>query len=281
VTASVVGAIGPMLEQAEIERAKRKPTESLDAYDYYLRGLAHVHQWSRQASDEALQLFYRAIELDPNFAAAYGMAARCFSMRKAARWVNNRAQEIAEAERLARRAATLGRSDATALCTAGLALGFVVGDLDDGVALTDRAIVLNPNLAWAWLFSAWLQVRLGEPDIAIERFARAMRLSPHDPQFFNMHTGNAAAHFFAGRYAEALSSAETAVRQQPNYALAISIAAASGALAGRLSEAKKAAARLRELDPTLRIPDLMDLIPFRQPVLARWAEGLRKAGLPE
>ena len=96
-----------------------------------------------------------------------------------------------------------------------------------------------------------------------------------------MHTGNAAAHFFAGRYAEALSSAETAVRQQPNYALAISIAAASGALAGRLSEAKKAAARLRELDPTLRIPDLMDLIPFRQPVLARWAEGLRKAGLPE
>ena len=77
-TASVVGAIAPKLEQAEIERAKRKPTESLDAYDYYLRGMAVVHRMTREANDEALRLFYQAIELDPEFASAYGMAARCY-----------------------------------------------------------------------------------------------------------------------------------------------------------------------------------------------------------
>ena len=84
VTARVVGAIAPKLEQAEIERAKRKPTESLDAYDYFLRGLAVCHEWTREANNEALSLFYKAIELDPNFAAAYAFAARCYGRRKTA-----------------------------------------------------------------------------------------------------------------------------------------------------------------------------------------------------
>ncbi|HMB77009.1 MAG TPA: adenylate/guanylate cyclase domain-containing protein, partial [Kiloniellaceae bacterium] len=83
VTASVVGAIAPKMEHAEIERAKRKQTENLDAYDYYLRGLAAVYQWTRDANEEALALFSRAVALDPTFASAYGMSARCYSMRKA------------------------------------------------------------------------------------------------------------------------------------------------------------------------------------------------------
>ena len=105
VTASVVGAIAPKLEQAEIERAKRKPTESLDAYDYFLRGMAAFHQFSKPSNEEALALFSRAIELDPDFASAYGMAARCYLQRKGFGWVTDREREIAEAERLARRAA--------------------------------------------------------------------------------------------------------------------------------------------------------------------------------
>ena len=88
VTASVVGAIAPKLEQAEIERAKRKPTESLDAYDYFLRGMAAFHQLTRPSNDEALALFSRAIELDPDFASAYGMAARCYLQRKGFGWVD-------------------------------------------------------------------------------------------------------------------------------------------------------------------------------------------------
>jgi hypothetical protein len=76
VTASVVGAIAPKLEQAEIERTKRKPTENLDAYDYYLRGVAGVHEWTEESTAEAMLNFRRAIELDLHFAVAYGMAAR-------------------------------------------------------------------------------------------------------------------------------------------------------------------------------------------------------------
>ena len=163
-------------------------------------------------------------------------------------------REIAEAERLARRAAELGRDDAAALTGAGIALGYVVGDLDIGIALIERALQLNPNLAWAWLFAGWLKVWMGEPEIALQHLARAMRLSPHDPQFFNMQAACASAHFFAGRYSEASQWAEIAMRDNPHHLMPASTAAASHALAGRLSEAQRALARLREIDPTLRFP---------------------------
>ena len=281
-TASVVGAIAPKLEQAEIERSKRKPTESLDAYDYFLRGMAGVHQWTREGNDEALSHFRRAIDLDPNFAAAYGLAARCYVQRKAGGWITNRAQEIVEAERLARRAAELGRDDAVALCTAGFAVADVVGDVDYGGVLIDRALVLNPNLAAAWYFSGWVKIWLGEPEVAIERVARALRLSPNDPQMVIMQTTIAMAHFFAGRYAEALSGAQAALREKPDVFLGICIAAASQALAGRFTEAEKAGTHLRQLMPKLRISNLRDQFPIRRPEdFARWAEGLKKAGLPE
>ena len=117
-TESVVGAIAPKLEQAEIERAKRKPTESLDAYDYYLRGLANLRAKTREANNEALRLFYKAIELDPDFASAYGMAAWCYAPAQGptAGW-STRFKRLAEAARLARRAVELGKDDAVALST--------------------------------------------------------------------------------------------------------------------------------------------------------------------
>src|SRR5262249_21501326 len=281
VTASVVAAIAPKLEQAEIERATRKPPANLDAYDYFLRGMAGVHQWTREANAEALQLFYRAIELDPTFASAYGMAARCYSQRKTSGWTIDRAREIREAERLARRAGELGKDDAVALSSAGIALAFVVGDLEGGAAFIDRALELNPNLAWAWMFGGLVKIWLGEPDIALDRIARAMRLSPHDSHIFDMHGAAAWAHFFAGRYAEALSWAELAVREQPNLMFAFCVAAASGALAGQLAEAQRAMARVRQLDPSLRLSNLKEFFPTRRAEdVARWEEGMRKAGLP-
>ena len=282
VTASVVGAIAPKLEQAEIERAKRKPTESLDAYDYFLRGMAAFHQFTKPSNAEALALFSRAIELDPDFASAYGMAARCYLQRKGFGWVADREREIVEAERLARRGADLGRDDAVALCAAGFVLVLVVGDLDDGAALIDRALVLTPNLAWAWHFSALTQAFLGEPEAAIEHATRAMRLSPQDPQMFGMQTATAFAHFFSACHDEASSWAEMAVREQPNFFMATCVAAASAALAGRVPEAEKAMTRLRQLNPALRLSNLKDLLPFRRPEnFDRWSMGLRKAGLPE
>jgi hypothetical protein len=93
-----------------IERAKHKPTGSLDAYDYYLRGLASLHRATREASDEALRRFYRAIELDGDFAAAHGQAAWCISRRRANRWSTDRVKEASEAARLARRAENFERA---------------------------------------------------------------------------------------------------------------------------------------------------------------------------
>jgi adenylate cyclase len=280
VTASVVGALGPKLEQAEIERAKRKPTESLDAYDYFLRGMASFHQFTEQGNAEALKFFYKAIELDQNFAPALGMAARSYAQRTGFGWVIERDRETSEATRLARIASERGKDDAVALSMAGFALVIVVGDLEDGADMIERALALNPNLAWSWMFSGWAKLLLGEPEAAIERLARAMRLSPQDPQMFGMETATAFGHFFAGRHEEALSWAEKAIRERPNFFMASCVAAASAAKSGKPANAAKALARLRQLNPAFGASNAKDLLHFhRSEDVSSFSEGLRLAGL--
>jgi adenylate cyclase len=282
VTTSVVGAIAPKLEEAEIERAKRKPTGNLDAYDHYLRALASNYPETKEANDEALRLVYRATELDPGFASAYGLATLYHVWRKNRRWMTDSAREIDEVARLARRAAELGKDDAVALAYSGFARAYVLHDLDGGAALSDRSLLLNPNLAMAWYLSSWIRTWLGEPDIGLQHAARAMRLSPLDPQLYMMQAATAFAHFFAGRYDEASSWAGKALRAQPNLLPAVRTCAASHALAGRHEEAQKAIAQLRQADPTFRVCRLNDVLVTRRPEdFARYEDGLRKAGLPE
>src|SRR5262249_21829232 len=285
-TASIVGAIAPKLEQIEIERARRKPTESLDAYDYYLRGAAALEQANsaadRELSNEALRLFSKATELDPGFASAYSMAAWCYMWRKTYGWSANREGETAAAERLARLGSSLGHGDAIALSRSGVTLAFVFGALDAAAAMTARALMLNPNLAIAGGCSGFVKCYLGDPETAIEHLARSMRLNPMDPQTFFMQGGTAFAHFIAGRYDEASLWAQRALQQHPNFVPALRVYAASSALAGRDAEARKAAMNVRRLDPSFRVSDLKNFLPLRRPEdLAKFAEGLRKAGLPE
>jgi TolB-like protein/class 3 adenylate cyclase len=281
-TANVVGAIAPRLEQAEIERAKRKPTASLDAYDYYLRGTASAHLFTREANGEALRQFHKAIEIDPIFAAAYGGAVRCYAQLWANGWMSDPPKEIAETTRLARRAVALGKDDAGALAWGGLGLALVTRELDDGAAFVDQALTLNPNLATAWHVSALIRLWLGEPETSLEHEARAMRLSPLDPLIAQMHSASAWAHFSAGRYHDALSWSERAIREMPNWVPAYIVNAASNAIAGRFDEARKAVAQLRRLSPAFRISQFGNVFPLRRPEdLAKFVEGLRKAGLPE
>ncbi|MEK9278132.1 winged helix-turn-helix domain-containing tetratricopeptide repeat protein [Bradyrhizobium sp. ISRA442] len=284
VTESVVAAIAPAVEKAEIEHTKRKRTESLDAYAFYLRGMAKLYQFaSQQANEEALGLFYRAIELDPDFACAYGRAASCFARLKADGWIVVTPNEIAEVVRLTRKAIELGRDDAIALAASGWALAFVVHDLGAAADLMERALVLNSNLAEAWRFGGWVKSWLGEPEAAIERFARAMRLDPLDPRIGGMRSGVAHAHFFAGRYEEAAGWAAMALQDNPNFQPALRIAAASNAMAGHMGQARQLLARLRELNPTLVLSNLKDgLGPYQKSEnVSRYEEGLRQAGLPE
>lgn len=281
-TSSVVGAIAPKLQREEIKRARRKPTENLEAYDYYLRGLASARRWTKDANAEAFQLFCKAIELDPGLACAYGMAAWCSVRRKALGWTNEQVQERAEGVRMARKAVHLGGEDPVALCMGGYALAFVAQEFDDAAAFMDRGLAVNPNTAQAWTLSAWLRVWRGEPDLALEHVARAMRLSPLDPNMFGMHGGMAYAHFLAARYDTASSCAEKAIRDNPAFLLAICISAASNALAGRLEPAQRAMSRALECDPNLRASNLRDLAPFRRAEdFTTFTKGLLKAGLPE
>ena len=282
VTASVVGAMAPKLEQAEIDRAKRKPTENLDAYDYYLRGIASTHLWTRDATTAALQLFHRATELDPDFATAYGTAAWCYIWRKMNGWMIDSGRDIAEAKHLAQRAADLGKHDAVALSFAGHALVYVAHEVEEAAALVDRALVLNSNLAVAWNAGGWVRTFLGETEAMIQHMARAMRLSPLDPLIFSMQAITALGHFFAGRYDEAVAWAEKAVRERPNMLITLRAAAASYASAGRSEDAHKMIARALQLDPDMRVSNLKDRLMMLQPEhFAKYAGSLREAGLPE
>jgi TolB-like protein len=281
VTANVVGAISPKLEQAEIERSRRKPTESLDAYDYYLRGMAGLHLWTKESNKDALAHFYRAIELDPSFASAYAMAARCYSQRLTSGWMTDRPQETTETVRLSRLATDLGREDAVAISGAGFALAYVAGELEEGAALIERALSLNQNLAWAWYYSGWVKVYLGEPEAAILHATRAMRLSPNDTYKFNMQTVVACGHLLAGRFGEAVRWAEMAIRESSSHPSSWRVLAASYALSGLQEQAQRAMVRLCDLDPARRLSNLKDVIPLRPKDLELLANGLRQAGLPE
>jgi tetratricopeptide (TPR) repeat protein len=154
--------------------------------------------------------------------------------------------------------------------------------VESGDALINQALELNPNLAWAWVFSAWVKASVGQTEVAIQHATRATRLSPRDRQRWSMYAALGFAHFIAGRYTEALTCVDVAVREQPEFLLSKCIAAASAALAGRLEEAQEAMRSVRRIDPTLRISNLRNLQPIKRPEdFARWQEGLRMAGLPE
>ena len=257
----MAGIIAPGFEQTELQRGRRKPTCSLKAYDHYLRATAALHKWERQANSDALANLYRAIDLDPEFAAAYGLAARCFVQRRACAWVVDRQRDIAEATRLAGCAIDLGNDDAMALCTAGFALAEVADKVEEGDAYIDRAIALEPDLATAWVFSGWTKISLGDADTAIQRLGHAMRQSPRDPLLCTMQAAMSCAHFIARRYADAFSWAELAMRGKP-LLISMCVAAASAALAGREAEATRRMLQLREAAPKLRLSNVDDVMSF-------------------
>jgi len=285
VAARVAGALAPKLEQSAIEGAKRKSTESLSAYEYYFRGMAAIYRFTiREANVEALRLFKRAIELDPEFATPYGLAAYCYVKDRTNRWpTDDLARDVLETERLSRQAVRLGSDDAVALATAAGALAYVVRDLEAGIACIDQALLLNPNLMWASYFAGFIKSWQGEPEAALTNLTHAMRLSPVDPLMPLMQMVTAHAHFFAGRYDVASSWAVAALRGTPNLLPALRIGAAADALAGHVAPAQKAVARLLQLNPNERVSNLDDIFgPYRRPEdPARYADGLRRAGLPE
>jgi adenylate cyclase len=282
VTSSVIGAISPQLERAEIERAQRKPTESLRAYDYYLRALAAGYRFTREANLEMIELTRAASAIDPQFALPYALAAFSFTQRKAFGWSTNIADEISETSRLVRYAIELDRDDARVLAMAGFGLVYVVGNVEEGAIFLARAIQLDPNLVLARTWTGWTKVYLGDMDGAIEQLEVALRVNPLDPLRHTISTAMAYAHFFAGRNAEASALATDVVRQQANFLAGQRIMMACHAMAGRIEEARQACAAALRIDPTQRISVSNARAPFRRPQdIDKLEQAFRIAGMPE
>jgi len=253
-TSSVIGAMSPQLERAEMERARRKPTDSLQAYDYYMRSKFSIYQWTREGNGEALRMSKLAISLDPAFAIAYASAANLFGQRKGFGWIEDAAKERAESRQLAERAVQLDPDDALVLAHAAEVYSYVLEEPETGSALAARAVALDPNLVMARLWAGWAEVYLGNHEAATAEFSAAIRLSPIDPHLFLPQTGVAFAHFFAGRYEEGLSQATNAIKRQPNFPGAQRILIANLAMAGRIAEARRVCDALLQTDPRCAFP---------------------------
>src|SRR5579863_10244803 len=276
---SVVGAIAPQLEKAEIDRAKREMTGDLAAYDLYLRGLASWNRWTGDENAKALHLFKAAIAEDDDFSTPHGLAASCHHFAKANGWAASFDEK--EISRLIERAADIGRDDAVALCWAGHVHAYFFHDLDRALLLIDRALDLDVNLAVAWQRSGWVRGYAGDSDAAIESLNKAIRLDPLDPRVFLTQSAMAFAHFIAGRDDEAARWAAMALRVKPNWLPALRMAIASNAMTSQTEEAKRALSAYRGVDPDVTITKLCAYYPFRRAAdRQRLIAAMRKAGVP-
>jgi tetratricopeptide (TPR) repeat protein len=278
VSSRVVAVIVPALEQAEIERSAVRPTDSMDAYGYSLRGWACVNELTREGNRKAIEYFTRAVELDPKFALAWAQAAGCYVQRKSWRWNDDPARDAQEAERLCRRALELDRTNPRLLALAGTTLAYVVGLREAGLGLLETATELDPNLSFAWFQLGHARTRMGRPSVA--HFERALRLNPRDFRAPFAQTGLALAHIFAGDFAKASQRADEALLQLPKHPGAMLARIAARAHAGEIEEARKTVAAYLDAYPGATIDSVIDrLLPDAyQRVLA---QGCRLAGMPE
>ena len=251
VTESVVGAIEPNLLTAEIRRAKSKPTESLDAYDLYLRTAPLTHARTRLSLDSAIALSRQALLLDPAFAAAKGMLVHTYVLRIFQGWAEPGDAEAAIA--LARECAIDGWSDPVALARAGHALAILAEEPEEGVALLKRAMYLNPNSSLIQAFAGFVYCTVGQPKPAIECLSQALKLNPLGPEVRLVAAGLGFAHLLAGRLAEALDLTERAMHSASDFHPALRFRIAVLMCAGQVEEGRAMARRLLAADPAFRL----------------------------
>jgi class 3 adenylate cyclase/tetratricopeptide (TPR) repeat protein len=220
ITVSVVGAIAPRLIEAEVERAKRKPPESWDAYDHYLRGLALYAQRTAEANEQALPAFRKAIHLNPEFGLAYMRTAACLFQRPRYGGLPLTDTERSEVLQLNDRALALEPGDAFVMAWASLFITFLGGDIERGSDHADRAIAINPNLSNAWNARGWISLCIGEVSEAersLEAFNHSIRLNPFDGwTVFMAMRGQVCTLWGLGRYDDALEQAKKLIARVPN-----------------------------------------------------------------
>jgi adenylate cyclase len=280
IATSVVGSIQTSIRAAEIERARRKRPENLDAYDLVMRSLPYVWGLEVEANKEATRLLDKALLLDPSYPLALSLAAWCRGQRIVYNWSNDVPADKRETLRQAQAAAAMAQDDPFVLTVLGAALT-ISGEIQRAASMLGRALSLDPASAWAWNRSGWLHNYEDDPEVAIEHFERSLRLSPFDPMAFNCDMGIGCAHFIAGRYDQAAHWQEKGLRSKPNAAWIYRTLAPAYALAGDLEKARACVGELQANYPGIGISQILQAMAFSHDALNRFAEGLRLAGLPE
>jgi adenylate cyclase len=280
VAISVAGVIEPTLRQSEIERARRKRPDSLDAYDLYLRALPYAFTAMPEDADKALALLGKAIELEPDFAAAHAIIAFCHEQR----YLRGGMQEETRiaALRHARHAIAAGGDDASALATAGFVIAVTGHDYETALTAFDRSFALSSSSALALGYSSIVRAWRGDDAIAVEQANRALRLSPFDPWLYLPYIGLAYAHFAADRFEETVAAASLATQSNPRFSVPQILHAAALGCLDRKEDAKTVVQRLIELVPGITVATaILSARYVDSKNIAALENGLRRAGLPE
>jgi TolB-like protein/class 3 adenylate cyclase len=279
-TITVVGMIEPTLRKAEIERARRKRPESLDAYDLYLRALPLTFTAMPHDADLALVHLTRAIELDPEYAAAHAMIAWCHEQRYLRGGLHEEAKHAGLHH--ARAALAFGGDDASALATAGFVIAVMEYDYSTATAAFERSFALSSSCALALGFSSIVRAWQGDGVMAVDHAQRAIRLSPYDPLLYLPYIGLAYAYFAEGRFADAAAAAARASESNPKFSMPYVLHAAALARVGRPEEAHMVIDLLRNVEPHLTVRTALRSARFADPERkSQLGDALRRAGLPD
>jgi TolB-like protein len=279
VTAAAVSAIQPKLLQTEIAMAARRRPENLTAHDFFLRAIQQYHLTTREGVAEAIRLAHHALELDPRFGFVAALAGICHMNNVVWGYALDPQFDRKEAVRLARLALSIDDSDPETLAMAAVTSANMVGDCETEIEMADRAVALNPNSFRAWSCRGQVYRNAGLPEEAVQSFVRAMRISPIDPLLHPALVGMGQAFIELRRFDEAIVAGKKALRLHPSYSPAYRCLASAFAHLGRDAEAREAAARLLEVDPTFTISSW--IARGGQSNATLQIEGLRKARLPE
>jgi len=282
VTGAVAAVLEPRIREAETERAQRKSTSDLTAYDLYLRALPPFRVLTPEGRAAALRLLEAAIARDPGFAQAISMLARTIARRV---WLGYQVDHLdahRRAEALARQAVALDSSDPLVLAMAGYVLAVNCGQHDLGQELLTRAVELNPNLADGWNSAAWGAIFDGKLDLALERFAVAERLDPLSPELFQVWHGRGVAHYFARRFDEAIAAERRCLAAKPSHAPLRTYLVAALVGRGDIEAARVEAEALLRLQPNRTLRRTRETNHHQPPwMMEMYLDALRRAGIPE
>jgi TolB-like protein len=281
VTVSVAGVLEPRIRRAEIERATRKPTADLSAYDLYLRAMPGLYARTPAGHNAAKRFLEEAVERDPGFAQARSWLSALWASGIFAGWEPDHEAARGRAINLAREALASDSTDPLVLARSGFVLTMLAGMHAEGSALLDRAIAANQNCVEALTRGGWVSVFSGDSVTALSRVALSERLDPLSPDPVTSLSLRAAAYFSLRQFDAAIEAAKRAIGRAPDFSIARAYLIASLAHAGREEEARAQVADLFSRNREWTLARITPLSPYREKWMTEFLmDGLRRAGAP-